>query len=164
MTLEQWAYLGQIVAAAAVVGSLVYLGMQVRQSNALSRAQTRQSMMELSQEQILINVADPKLWTLLLSEEPLEGDEKVRVNLFLTAVMRQREYEWFAHRDGVIDAEMFEAYSGVIAILLGTERNRRWWKIRAEIKEFDPQFMAFVDDVLEKAPISNYQNLIDRWT
>ena len=41
MSLEQWAYIGEIVAAIAVVASLVYLGAQVHQSNILSRAQTR---------------------------------------------------------------------------------------------------------------------------
>jgi len=31
MTLEQWAYIGEIAAAAAVIASLIYLGAQGRQ-------------------------------------------------------------------------------------------------------------------------------------
>jgi len=31
MTLEQWAYIGEILAALAVIASLVYLGIQVHQ-------------------------------------------------------------------------------------------------------------------------------------
>jgi len=46
MTLEQWAHIGGLAALAAVIASLVYLGIQVRQSNALSRAQTSQIMIQ----------------------------------------------------------------------------------------------------------------------
>ena len=51
MTLEDWAFVSQIVGSLAVVPSLIYLALQVRHANVLSRAQARQSMMELTQEQ-----------------------------------------------------------------------------------------------------------------
>ena len=163
MTLEQWAYLGQVAAAVAVVASLIYLGVQVRQANLLSRAQMRQSMMELAQEQILIYVTDPELWACVFAADQLTDEQNVKAHMWLTASMRQREYEWLAHRDGVMDPEMFAAYTGVIAFILGTERNRRWWDTRREIKEFDPGFMAYVDDLLARSPLTNYSDVIKKW-
>jgi hypothetical protein len=163
LTLEQWAYLGQIAAAVAVIASLIYLGVQVRQSNVLSRAQTRQSMMELAQEQILIYVNDPELWACVFATGKLTDEQNVKAHMWLTASMRQREYEWLAHRDGVMDADMFAAYTSVIAFILGTERNRRWWETRKEIKEFDPGFMAYVDSLLAQSSLTNYSELIETW-
>ncbi len=163
MALEQWAYLGQIAAAVAVIASLIYLGVQVRQSNVLSRAQTRQSMMELAQAQILIYVNDPELWSCVFATDQLTDEQNVKANMWLTASMRQREYEWLAHRDGVMDAEMFAAYTGVIAFILGTERNRRWWDIRREVKEFDPAFMDYVDELLARSPMTQYPEMIKSW-
>ena len=46
MSLEQYAYLAEIVAAMAVVPSLIYLAVQVRQSNAQTRAAARFAFVE----------------------------------------------------------------------------------------------------------------------
>ena len=134
MTLENWAYVSQIAGALAVVASLIYLALQVRHSNVLSRAQARQSMMELTQDQLLLQVSDPTIWLGVFSEEPRSLEEKIKVNMWLTLFMRQREYEWFTFGEGIMDSKMFHAYAGVIAVILGTERNRRWWDLRKEIK------------------------------
>ena len=52
MTLEHYAYMSEIIAAIAVVASLIYLGIQVHQSNVLAIAQARQSMIQLGQQEI----------------------------------------------------------------------------------------------------------------
>ena len=163
MSLEQYSSIAEIVASIAVVASLIYLARQVRHANVLSRAQTRQSMMELTQEQLLLQVTDPTIWLGVFSEEPRSVEEKVKINMWLTMFMRQREYEWFTYNEGIIDASMFNAYAGVIAMILGTERNRRWWALRRELKEFDPGFMAYVDELLARSPLTNYPELVEGW-
>jgi len=163
MTLEQWASLGDIVAAGAVVASLIYLGVQVRHANLLSRAQTRQSMMELTHEQLMLQVSDPAIWLGVFNEGQRSLEEKVKTNMWLTLFMRQREYEWFTRNEGLIDPQMFNAYAGVIAMILGTERNRRWWKIRRDVKEFDPGFMKYVDDILARSPLTDYPKIVREW-
>jgi hypothetical protein len=162
MGLEQIYYVSGIVAAFAVVGSLVYLGIQVRQSNALSRAQTRQSMMELTQEQLLLQVSDPTIWIGVFNEGQRSLEEKVKTNMWLTLFMRQREYDWLTRKEGIVDP-MFGAYTGVIAMILGTERNRRWWSLRRDINEFNPEFMRHVDDILARSPLTNYPQMIKAW-
>ena len=47
MTLEQFAYLGQIVAAIAVVASLVYIGSELRQNTQALEAQSRFNLISL---------------------------------------------------------------------------------------------------------------------
>ena len=37
MTLENWAYLAEIIGAVAVVASLIYVGLQIRDSNRVNR-------------------------------------------------------------------------------------------------------------------------------
>ena len=46
MTIQDLGALGELVAAVVMVITLAYLTVQVRQGNAIARAQTRQSMME----------------------------------------------------------------------------------------------------------------------
>ena len=46
MTLENWAYLAEIIGAVAVVASLVYVGIQIRDSNRVNQANARHQISE----------------------------------------------------------------------------------------------------------------------
>lgn len=46
MTLESWAYLAEIIGAGAVVASLVYVGIQIRDSNRVNQANARHQISE----------------------------------------------------------------------------------------------------------------------
>jgi hypothetical protein len=73
----------------------------------------------------------------------------------LIAAMRQREWEWFQYKDGVIKKDVYEAYHGVIALHLGVERTRRWWRSVGRIG-FNSQFVADVDAFLAEQPTTTY--------
>lgn len=76
--------------------------------------------------------------------------------------MRQREYEWLAWREGTIDTAMFEAYSGVVPTILGTERTRAWWAHYSH-GFFASGFVDFVDQMLMEAPLTDYWDSLDKW-
>jgi len=160
MTLEQWAYVGQIAAAVAVVASLIYLAIQVRQSNALSRAQTRQSMIQMAREEIL--GVTPEIYMAFISDDVADED-KIKLHQWLMAMMRQREYEWLTRRDGVIDKEMVDAYAGVIPMLLGPDRARRWWACHGNEHAFAQGFVTFVNGLLERVPYNGYLHSLNKW-
>jgi hypothetical protein len=69
--------------------------------------------------------------------------------------MRQREWEWFQHRDGVIDEGVAKAYFGIIALHLGIPRTRHWWATIGRIG-FDPHFVAEVDQFIADRPVTTY--------
>ena len=46
MALESWAYLAEIIGAVAVVASLVYVGIQIRDSNRVNQANARHQISE----------------------------------------------------------------------------------------------------------------------
>ena len=160
MTLEQWAYVGEIAAAIAVVASLIYLGVQVRQANVLSRAQTRQSMIEMARQEILSMT--PTMFAAFTSEQISEED-KINLHQWLIATMRQREYEWLSRAEGAIDHDMYDAYAGVIPMLLGTDRARSWWRYHGNEHSFAPGFVSFVDELLETVPYNGYFHSLDEW-
>ena len=162
MTLEQWAYIGEIIAAVAVIASLVYLSTQVRQSNVLARAQTSQSMIQMARQEILLVGEPPEIYTAFTKDE-ISVQEKIKLNQWLIAAIRQREYEWLASKEGVIDSAIFEAYARVIPILLGTARTRRWWKFYGRTL-YDLGFVSFVDELLAETPSSGeFWNALDKW-
>ena len=162
MTLEEYAYLGQLIAAVAVIITLIYLARQVRQANLLARAQTRQRMVEQAQQELYKGMCDePTIMRSLYKAEPLTETEWIRLSGFLLGAMRQREYEWFQMRDGSIDESLWKAYRRVIAVHLGSTRIRKWWDTWGSIP-FDPEFCAMVGSFLEEQPLPEYFEAFER--
>jgi len=162
MSLEQWAYLGEIVASAAVVASLIYLAIQVRQSNRQAQAQTRQTMMQLVQQELYKVVDDPNIFS-LWTKDPISTEEKSKLHAWLLAFIRQREFEWIEHENGTIDPGMFQSYAGVTAFVLGTERTRRWWGVHGNTHSLHPGFVSFVNEMLEQSPLVDYFDSLEKW-
>ncbi len=160
MNWEAIGAVGEIIGAIAVVASLVYVGIQVHQSNILSRSQTRQSIMHLVQQELYKLIDDPTI-LMLLTKADISIEEKIKLNAWISSNMRQREYEWFARNDGTIDENTFNTYKALIPIVLGTERSRRWWKLARPA--FYPGFAAFVDDLLGESPKNDIVEFLKEW-
>ena len=153
--LEQFASIGEIIAALAVVVTLIYLSMQIRQANLLSRSQIRQRMVEHSQAELYLQLQDPDIYQFFTREEELSESEQAKFALFLISAMRQREWEWFQLQDGAIDDEVFQAYHGVIEIHLGVPRTRRWWRSVGRLG-FNPDFVKEVDKILDECELTQF--------
>lgn len=161
MNWEAVAAIGEIIGAGAVVASLVYLAAQIRHANRSSQAQTSQSMIEMVRQEILSVAEPPEIWTAFTRDE-ISFEQKLKLHQWLVAAMRQREYEWISQNRGGTDPEMFEAYAGIIPVLLGTERTRRWWAYYGPIL-FDPGFQSFVDGILADAPLTDFWDSMEKW-
>ena len=122
MTLNDISSIANLLAAVGVLITLIYLSRQVRQGNMLAKYQARQRMVEQAQEELYHWSDKPSLRDAFVKNEPLTAREQEEVHYFLLAAMRQREWEWFQFRDGVIKKEVYEAYHEVIALHLGIPR------------------------------------------
>jgi hypothetical protein len=160
MSFDELVAIAEMIAAIAVVISLLYLAAQVRQSNKLARAQTRERMISQASDEVYKGfVDDPSIFRSLYKSEPLSEEEWIRLSGWLLAAMRQREYEYFQMRDGNIEKEVWEAYRGLITIHLGNKRTRKWWDNWGSIA-FDAGFRAMVTQLLdEQAKPDYFENL-----
>ena len=156
MSIDNLAAIAELIAAIAVVISLLYLATQVRQSNKLARAQTRERMTNQAADEVYKGfVEDPSILRSLYKSEPLSEDEWIRLSGWLLAAMRQREYEFFQMKDGNIEKEVWEAYRGLITIHLGSDRTRKWWDNWGKVP-FDPGFCSMVSELLDEQANPNY--------
>jgi hypothetical protein len=162
MSLNDISSIANLLAAVGVLITLIYLSRQVRQGNMLARYQARQRMVEQAQEELYHWGSHPELRDSFVKEEPLSAREQEEVHYFLLAAMRQREWEWFQFKDGVIRKEVYEAYHEVIALHLGIARTRHWWRTVGRIG-FNAQFVAEVDAFLAKRPTTGYFEEIRRF-
>ena len=124
MTITDLGTIANLLAAIGVLVTLIYLSRQVRQGNLLAKSQARQRMVEQTHEKLYQWKNDPALRSCFVKKTTLSQDEQETVHYFLLAAMRQREWEWFQYKDGVIGKDVYEAYHEVISLHLGIPRTR----------------------------------------
>ena len=155
MTLSELGTIANLLSAFAVLGTLIYLSRQVKQGNLLAKAHARQRMVEQTNEELYALANDPGLRECFLKASELSREEQGKLHFFLIAAMRQREWEWFQHRDGVIDEAVAKAYFGIIGLHLGIPRTRHWWRTIGRVG-FNPDFVAEVDCFIADQPATTY--------
>jgi hypothetical protein len=156
MTINDLGTIANLLAAIGVLVTLIYLSRQVRQGNMLAKYQARQHMVEQAHDELYRWSNDPQLRGCFAKRTaPLSVDERETVHYFLLAAMRQREWEWFQYKDGVIGKDVYEAYLEVIGLHLGIPLTRRWWQTVGRIG-FNKEFVSAVDAFLVQRPVTDY--------
>lgn len=139
----------ETIASIAVVISLVYLALQVKQSNQLSKSQTRTELRHMAQSEVYKVIDNPVINAGFYRDE-LTEEESIKLHCFLVSAIRFREFIWRQHQLGLLDTPTFTNYSMAILQILGARRCRNWWNAFKLTGGFEPAFVNFVDELLEK--------------
>ena len=160
MTISDLGALGSFLASIAVFVTLVYLARQVRQGNVLHRMQSRESLMNQDVLTLRLQLADLDISKAFFKEDPTE-DDLLKQHLFLTVFLRQREWEWLLHKDGVFPEELYQTYMEVFPLFFGTERTRKWWQTVGKTA-INPEFASEIDKFLENRPLTTYWSAVEQ--
>jgi hypothetical protein len=150
MTLEQWAYIAEILAAVAVVPSLVYLAVQVRQGNAQSRATARYAFIE-SMADINMTIAQDKaaasVWRRgLAAPDELDADERMQLWMFIGQYCNAWVVMYHLHLDGLLPEKQWTLVQTDILSILSSEGGKVFWEMG--VHAFEDDFVAFVEGLL----------------
>ena len=146
LSLKQWSDLSQVVSAAVVVASLVYVGFEIRQNTEASRAATRQSIAETDFEYV---GATLDALTLLEAEAKSDAGLDLTPTEFFVLVERQHlnfrifENAYYQYRAELLEAETWDRYRWIISRQLAmNEAARAMWTRYGP--GFDESFKAAV--------------------
>jgi hypothetical protein len=154
MTLEQIAYLAEIIGVIIVVVTLIYLSVQVRQGAELLRSESRQAQITNDLDGVYKFVEHPELGRLFCQVETPSFVEKTKLNFWIIGQMRAREHEWLQYRSGALDEETWISYRDVIYFLLGTERARELWALCSPF--FNSDYVEMVGKMMGDVPPIDY--------
>ena len=152
MTLEQYAFIAEILGTATVVISLVYLALQVRHSIAQGQAEARYAFVEATSD-INMTIAQNKelasAWRGgLQNPGQLDSDETMQ----LWMLMGQYCNAWLVmhqlHIDGQLAKNQWHVVKIDVAAILCPAGGRAFWEIGRGA--FDPEFRKFVDEIQDK--------------
>ena len=145
--------IGEILGAAAVFASLIYLAVQTKQNTrALKSAafhQIRSSFSEVS----LAVVQDPTLVSLL---QRIRGDDPdipiedaTRFTYFLTTFLRRGESAYFQSSQGALEYESWLGIKRTILMLLGNRYGQQFW--HSESTRFTAEFVKVIDEAIKES-------------
>jgi hypothetical protein len=154
MSFEQLSSLAQIVSSVAVVVSLIFVGLQIKQNTgALQRNEHNSTMAQWTVIRMAIakhrDIAE--LMTAGLNgERTLDAADQLRLEQMLQENAWAAFHIWDRTQRGVFPKGTFELTAGLLLKgLLGTARGSAWWRSAKHIG-FIPGFVSDVDAILAK--------------
>jgi hypothetical protein len=159
MTLEQFAYLSEIIGVIVIVATLIYLSLQVRQGTELLRSESRQAQVTNDLNGVYKFVEHPELGCLFSESETPSFVEKTKLQFWIIGQMRAREHEWLQYQSGALDEATWLSFRGVIYFLLGTERARALWDLCSPY--FNTDFVEMVGKMIEGVPYIDFWQKLD---
>ena len=144
MTLEQWAYVAELVGVILIIASLVYVALQVRQNTEGQIAASRQATLAADLELLRMCMDFPE------SVSGLGEDvEQVRPAAYLVSYLRIREFAWYQYQSGILDKTTWESYMAPTAAVFDSDLARSIWA--SNVIKLDAGFRDQVDKLIRRA-------------
>lgn len=136
MSIQDLAALGEIVGAIAVVVSLLYVGRQLQQSNAMSRSEIRNQLSAQASAWAASIAASPSLSAAMskahfheLVREDATETERIQIAYVYVGFVGQIHMAYEQMKEGFLSAEELDEYYGVRTPLLRLPYLRSLWPL-----------------------------------
>ena len=165
MTLSDWANIGQVIAAVAVVLSLIFVGLQVRQNTKSSQASTLQLNADYWLNYITTR-ADPKFSEVFAMGASGRGkfDQHQFGQFFLLcrATFMGLENQHYQYRLGLLDRDAYAGYKTTIKEQIAAFPGIRamWQLVR---HGYSKDFVAFMDEQISAVPSHESESAFQKW-
>ena len=153
MNLTKLSAVAEIVSSVAILVTLAYLALEMRQNTVAIQATIRQAMLAEDRELLLEEIEYPFLNSCCYDVGDLTDEEKLQLSNWLVAFARTRENHWLQYQSGVIDEATWLAYLAPFQRTMSREQIRAWWRIRTATGEFEKTFVDHVNEILADEPI-----------
>ena len=123
MDLAQLANLGEFIGGLAVIASLVYVGLQVRQNTLSVREANSQRVSDAALQYVTTLGSDPQVASTFnrgLAGEELSPAEQAQFTYLYHGWLRQTEQTFYLFRNGSLDVELWEGLLETSRAFLGS--------------------------------------------
>jgi len=154
MTIEQVYLLAQIIAAIAMVTSLIFVGFQLRQNTEQIRIASVQTYYEISTGHLAHTINHPALMEIFLKGfsdlDKLTNLERHRLNALYSQITKGYQVLQYQHSKKVLNTELWESAQNHLADILVSDAYQEFWKTRKH--HYNIKFQEYVDDLIKNRP------------
>jgi len=145
--------IGDFIGGIAVIITLIYLAVQVRQNTRATRLASMQSTMLAAQNVGILPAKDRELARVvrvgLTTPDKLNEDEFQQLRYFLISMLRVHEDMFVQHGAGVVDDETWVARSASLRTIFSLPGGQRVWEASSAYRD---DFTAWLDSELGHEP------------
>ena len=155
--MEYLANLAEIIGAAVVVITLIYLTAQLRQNNHLLRSESRRAMTENERTALVLALEHQEVFRKLNQSEELSAKEQFQLSILFIMDLENRFFEFRQYKYRVLDEQSWRSRLHILVENHGTTRGQKWWtKIGRQF--YPSEFVQMVDELIrDEKPIGGYQ-------
>lgn len=148
--LEQLSYLAEIVSGIAVVISLIYVGIQIKQNTNAVRSSTLQNITEAQINVHSLLAAHGDLADIVFNAAKGTGSEtgmeRFRFTSWMHTVVRSLENAYYQYQQGTLDKRNLDALCRQYGPILHAGFNKAYWQERGFM--YSDDFRRFIDEEL----------------
>lgn len=156
MTLAELASIGNFVSGCAVLVSLVFLTLQIRQTNKNQRAIIQQGRAARIAD-FLLHVAEPSLlpaWSAgLRGDREIDPDRYFQFMYIARARFVSFEDSFLQSQSGLMENGVFLGHTNAFRAVFNAAGLRAAWKLTRT--SYDPDFAKFVDRLASESPLDS---------
>ena len=153
-TLQEWANLAEIIGSAAIILSLVFVGLQISDTTKEMRAETAHNATAALQtwyNEIGTNEQAAKVFRKGMNDPTsLSKDEALQFIMSVHSVMLAYQSIYFLGIEGTLDSDMNIAMSSALEAAVPTQGFRWYWQQRG--RHFTSEFRGFVEQIIVAHP------------
>ncbi|MFT5935845.1 MAG: hypothetical protein ACI85S_000900 [Pseudohongiellaceae bacterium] len=155
MSLQDWAFIAEIVGGIAVIVSLIYVGLQVNDSTSAIRSAAASDATTAMQSWYLEmgrNRQASDIWfNAMTSPEPLPAHDEFQFMMSMHTAILGMQNSYLLSKEGTLDPEFREAVTTAIVAVKDLPGMERYWKQRKGF--FHTGFAEYVDGLLARDAI-----------
>ena len=143
-----------LIANIGVIGSIVFLGLEMQQNTAMMQSQTRNSIVENQltfYERIIDNNDFARVATEIRSDTkpyPLGTPEHFQYALFIASQLRMWKNEFYQFQIGLFDSDEFEARTDLWRNQISIASTLETW--RTQESGFSPDFRNYLNKMIDE--------------
>jgi hypothetical protein len=164
MTLSDLAALGSFVSGMAVIATLVFLVVQIRQTNSNQRALMQQGR-AAQQIDLLLRCADEKLSAPRLKSlagDLTMADQEIDTAIYVwLAIWRSFEDGFLQHLRGTLDEESFQSDQAIMRFIFLYPSLRATWRLVRD--RYAPAFRKYADGLMAETQTAQPTNEAELW-
>jgi hypothetical protein len=144
--------IGQVVGAAGMIVSILYLAQQIR---ANTRATKASASFEATHSWALLNETlashtdEMVSWQLKVGTATGTSDfsdiEWIRLTLVWRAVVQRLEGQYYLQRYGLLEPDLWRKRSGIVRGFIDLPVGRIWWERERSLATFTDEFVAAIE-------------------
>ena len=153
LTLADWANIGEVIGAIAVVISLAYVGVQIRENTEEMRVTNRQQLIGRAHEATAGFALSPELSAVLAkvaAGDPLTSGEQVQYGYLIRSMLYDVQEALVLNREGRLDDAYWETRAAVARSYMSSPLARSVYERDKALGTLLPVFMAWMDESILK--------------